>query len=167
MNYVIPATILTVFLIAIIKKVPLFDTFSEGVKEALSLLKTLLPAITAIFLAIEIFRVSGLSKLLSDALAYPLSFLGIPKELIELLILKPISGSGSIVALEELYEKFGVDSYISRVGSVISAAGDTIVYIVAVYFSTLEDKRSGAAIPISVFATLCGTVIACLLCRVM
>lgn len=165
MNYIVPVIIISVFMLGVIKKVPLFDTAIEGIKEAIKLTVSVLPYLIALFILIELLRESGLSALLADVLKGPLSYLGIPPEIIELLVLKPISGSGSLVALENIYKTYGADSYVGRVASVISASSDTIVYVTAVYFSTLEDKRSGAAVPISLIATLIGTVAACFIVR--
>ncbi len=167
MIYLIPITILATLFLGIVKKVSIFDSFIDGTKATTTLLKSLIPYLVAIFIAIELFRASGLSQKLADILAYPFSLIGVPSELIELIVLKPISGSGSLVALENIFKEFGADSYIGRVASVLSASSDTIVYIVAVYFSTLKDKKSGPAIPIALGATIFGTIIACLICKVI
>ncbi len=165
MNYVVPVIIVSVFILGLIKKVPLFDTAIDGIREAIKLTVSVLPYLIALFILIELFRESGLSALIADALSVPLSYLGIPSEITELLVLKPISGSGSLVALENIYKTYGADSYVGRVASVISASSDTVVYVTTVYFSTLEDKRSGAALPISLIATFVGTVAACFIVR--
>ena len=95
----------------------------------------------------------------------PFSLLGIPKELSELLILRPLSGSGSLVILQNIYDSYGVDSYPARVASVIMGSTDTIMYVVAVYFAGSKNKKSGFAIPIAVFVSVAATVLACLLCK--
>ena len=115
----------------------------------------------------EIFRASGLSVKLSELLAIPLSYIGIPKELCELLILRPLSGSGSLAVVEKIFSEYGVDSYVARSASVIMASNDTIFYIAAVYLSSCKDKSAGAAIAISLVSSLMGAICACLLCRVM
>lgn len=165
MNYVIPALLLITFILALYKKVPLFDSFTEGAKEAGKLVIGLIPYLAAIFIAIELMRQSGLSDKLGNFFAPALSLLGIPKELAELLILRPLSGSGSLILLENIYRDYGADSYAARVASVIMASTDTVFYIAAVYFSTSKDKKTGAAIPISLVATFIGTILAAFLCR--
>jgi|AGTN01.1.fsa_nt_gi Uncharacterized membrane protein len=165
MSYIIPALMLITFAVALIKKVSLFDSFTEGAKDALNLILNLLPYLAVIFIAVELMRESGLSGMIGKALAPVFSLLGIPKELSELIILRPLSGSGSLVLLEKIYAEYGADSYPARVASVIMASTDTVFYISAVYFSNLKDKKSGLAVPISLFATLIGTVFAALLCK--
>lgn len=163
--YTIPVLLLITFVIAFVKKVPLYDSFASGIKDALKLIIDLLPYLTAIFFAVSLLRASGLSALLAQLLERPFMLLGIPKELSELLILRPLSGSGSLVLLQNIYTTYGVDSYPGRVASVIMGSTDTIMYVVAVYFAGSKNKRSGLAIPISIFISICATFAACLLCK--
>lgn len=167
MIYVVPAIIILTVLCAVVKKISVYDSFIVGIRESLSLVVSLLPYLASVFMLIEIFRVSGLSQRLSDVLAIPLGWLGIPKELCELLILRPLSGSGSLAVVENIFAEYGVDSYAARCASVIMASNDTVLYITAVYLSTSKDKSAGAAIPISIVSSLFGAVAACLLCRIM
>lgn len=165
--YVVPAVLLATFIAAAVKRIKVYESFLKGIQESLALVIQLLPYLASIFMLIEIFRISGLSKILSDFLAVPFSYLGIPKELIELLILRPLSGTGSLALVETIFTQYGVDSYIARCASVIMASNDTIFYVVAVYFSAAKDKKSGAAIPISIISSFLGAVLTCFLCRFM
>ncbi|MCL2630205.1 MAG: spore maturation protein [Firmicutes bacterium] len=167
MNYIIPIFILITLIIAVIKKVNVFNSFAEGMKEAIKLTVNILPYLASVFILVELMRASGLSLMIGKAVAPALTFLGIPKELAELLILRPLSGSGSLVFLESLYSTYGVDSYPARVASVIMGATDTILYISAVYLSTSKEKRSGLAIPISLIASFVGVILASWLCLIM
>jgi spore maturation protein B len=165
--YLVPIILLATFVVAVIKKIKIYDSFIIGIRESLALVINLLPYLASIFMLIEIFKVSGLSVKLTNLLATPLSYLGIPKELIELLILRPLSGSGSLALVETIFTEYGVDSYVARSASVIMASNDTILYVVAVYLSASKDKKSGAAIIISIFASLMGAILTCFLCRFM
>src|SRR5690554_2156186 len=164
---IIPFLLLITLLYALIKNIPVYDSFVEGAKEAITLVVKILPYIAVIMLAIELMQISGLSRILGKAVSPVFGFLGIPTELSELLILRPLSGSGSLSLLEKIYEDYGVDSYVARCASVIMGCSDTILYIVAVYFSTSKDKKSGLAIPISLAATFLGAILSCALCRIL
>ncbi|MFA5449345.1 MAG: nucleoside recognition domain-containing protein [Clostridia bacterium] len=165
MIYTVPILLLITFVIAIVKKVSLFDSFTEGSKEAMTLILNLIPYLTAIFIAVELMRASGLSVIIGKSLAPVFTLLGVPHELAELIILRPLSGSGSLVLLESIYRDYGLDSYPARVASVIMGSTDTVFYITAVYFSTVKEKRTGLAVPIALVASLFGTVLAAFLCR--
>ena len=64
-----------------------------------------------------------------------MGYLGIPPEITELMMLVPISGSGTIALVEEVFAEFGVDSYVAKCASVVAGGSETIFYISAVYLS--------------------------------
>ncbi|MCQ2603069.1 MAG: hypothetical protein MJ193_03970 [Clostridia bacterium] len=163
--YILPALFVILIIVSAVKCVKVYDCFLDGGKESLSLVKTVFPYIGAIFISIELLKSSGLSSLIAHALSTPLSYLGIPKEIAELLLFVPLSGNGTIALLESIISTYGVDSYVAKCASVIAGGSETIFYISAVYMSKSDVKRLGCAIPVSLFCTLLGTVIACLLCR--
>ena len=165
--YLIPGIILIMTVFAVYKRVKVYDCFLDGTKEALSLVKTIFPYIATIYIVIVLFKASGLSSHLGNILAVPLGYLGIPKEIAELILLVPISGNGTIALLEDIIATYGVDSYVAKCASVVAGGSETIFYISAVYLSNCAVKRLNRAIPISLFCTLIGVVIACALCRIM
>lgn len=165
MTYVIPVLLLLSLLFAVWKKASVYDSFVEGGREAARLMVTLSPYLISVFVFIEVFEASGLNVYVCKYLGYVFSVFGIPNELSELIVIRPISGSGSLGVLQNIYEKYGVDSYVGRCASAICGASDTIFYIVAVYLSASSEKKAPLAIPISLFSTFVGTIAACFFCR--
>lgn len=165
--YVLPVIIIALTVYAIVKKVKVYDCFLDGAKDGLALVKAVFPYIASIYVVIVLFKESGLSHVVSGWLSVPLSYLGIPPEITELMLLVPISGNGTIALLEDIIVTYGADSYIARCASVVAGGTETIFYISAVYMSKCKDKRLVGAIPISLFCTLIGVVSGCALCRVM
>ena len=115
----------------------------------------------------DLFRERGLIFYLSSFLSPVFSFLGIPKELCELVLIRPFSGSASLAILEEIYDSFGADSYVSRCASTIMGSSETVFYIATIYFSQTKAKRLMYAIPVALFCTFVGAIISCLVCRAM
>jgi len=167
MALIIPIIFIAVFLFAAIKRVNIYDSFTEGVKSALKFTVSLLPCLAAIFMMCALFEESGLSDKLTALLAPVFGALGIPEELTKLVLIKPFSGSGSLAYLNEVIQKYGADSYISRCACVLFGSSETVFYISAVYFAGLKVKKLAAPIVCVLVATLVSTVIACLVCRVM
>lgn len=165
MNYFIPALLLITFVAGIVKKVNLFDSFTDGIKEATSLTLNLIPYLVAVFIIMYMMRESELTTHLAKLINPLFSYLGIPNEVTELIILRPLSGSGSLVVLENIYTQYGVDSYVARVASVMMASTDTLFYVVATYLSTSKDKSTSYAIPISLFTSFLGVILASILCK--
>ncbi|MDE7070648.1 MAG: spore maturation protein [Clostridia bacterium] len=164
-KYILPIFILLVIVIAFIKKVPVYDNFVKGSKESLSIVLSIFPYICAVLVAVELFSLSGLNAYFAKIMSPVLTFLGIPEELCELLIIRPLSGNGSLALLEDIYKTHGADAYISRCASVIVGASETVFYVGTVYFSTTKVKKLRYAIPISLVACYFGAIMACVLCK--
>lgn len=171
MNYffalLIPLIFIASFLFASIKKVKVYDSFVGGAKKAIPLIISIFPYLAAVTMLSTLLEVSGLNALFARWLAPVFSFFGVPTEIAPLILIKPMSGSGSIAMLAELLEKYGVDSYIARCACVAHGASETIFYVGAVYFSGLKRKRLSAALLISVFAYLSAVVFGCMFCLIL
>lgn len=167
MSYLVPLILLSSFVLTLVKRISLYDSLTDGIKEALTLSIKLCPNLVAVFMAISLMQASGMSKLLADFISPVFLYLGIPKELLELILLRPLSGSGSLAILEGIYTSYGVDSFISVSASIIMGSTETIFYVVGVYFQSERDKKTGLAIPIALFASFVGTVVACAIARLI
>lgn len=163
--YILPILIILVFAFSFIRHVPVFDSFAEGAKEALKLVVAIFPYIAGIYVCVTLFRISGLAAAFTEIVTPFFNFIGIPPELTELIVIRPMSGSGSLALIEKIYEDYGADSYIARCASVIMGSSETIFYVAAVYFSTTKVKRLRYGIPIAIVATLVGAIMSCLICR--
>lgn len=165
MIYILPLILISIFIYCLIKNIPAYDHFVDGAKKSFSLVLSILPYLIAIFIFIELMTVSGISTWLTTALSPVLEILGIPKELAELIILRPFSGSGSLGLVENIYNKHGVDSYISLCASVIVGASDTIFYVISVYFSTIKINKFRYLLPVCLIACFVGSIASCLFVR--
>ena len=164
-SYIVPALIVLLFVYANFKKVNTYQTFVEGSKNSLFLIFDIFAYIMAIFVIIELFNVSGLSAKLTQILSPVFNFFGIPTQLTQLIIVKPFSGSGGLALLQQIFDNYGVDSYISRCACVILGSSETVFYVSAVYFSKTSVKKLGFAIPIALISTIVSVILGCAICR--
>ena len=165
--YIVPVLIILLFIFANIKKVNTYQSFVDGAKNSLNLIFDIFAYIVAIFVIIELFNVSGLSAKFTTMLSPIFNFLGIPTELTELIIVKPFSGSGGLAMIQQVFDSYGVDSYISRCACVILGSSETVFYVSTVYFSKTSVKKLGFAIPIALISTIISVILGCALCRVI
>ena len=166
-KYFIPVLFLLIFVFAIIKKVKPYDAFTLGAKSAIPYAVNIFPYLASIFVMTELFEASGLSTFISGLVAPAFSFFGIPKELTRLVLIKPFSGSGALATVADIYQTYGVDSYISRCASVIYGSSETVFYIAAVYFAGVKNKKLFKPILISLVASFFSIVFACFICKIM
>ena len=79
-----------------------------------------------------------------------------------MILLRPISGSGSIALLENLLKTCGPDSLPGRVASVMAASTETTFYTIAVYFGAVRIKKTRYALPAALTADVVCTVVSIL-----
>ncbi len=163
--YIIPIIFLVVLLASFIRRREPYGGFIDGAKKAVDLTVNVFPYLLAIMVAVEAFRVSGASSYLADAVAPVLEKAGLPKQLAELLFLRPVSGAGSLAILDGIYKSYGADSYIGRCASVIYGSSETVFYVSTIYFSQSKVRNLRYAIPVALVATYSGCIIGCALLR--
>lgn len=167
MNYAVPIILILVLAYGLVKRVNVYDGFISGAKKSFDLSVSVFPYLAAMFIMVNALRASGLDAVIIKYLAPPFELLGVPKQVVQLLLLRPFSGSGSLAVLSDVYAQYGVDTYVGRCASVIMGSSETVFYVASVYFAETKVKRTGFAIPIALFCNLVGGVAACLLCRIM
>ena len=157
---------LAVAVIGLLAKVPLFDSFVRGASKALRLVAGIFPYLAAVFVCVQLFTESGLMAKVCDLLAPVLGAVGVPAELTPLLIVKPLSGSGSLTVLEQIIREHGADSTISRQAAVLTGCSETVFYVAAVYLGTVKAKRLRYGLPVALACTFFGAIVSCWICTV-
>ncbi len=165
--YILPVLFILLFAYCIYKRINTYDHFVKGAKGAIKLVVDIFPFIASIMIAVALLRVSGITTRLTEVLSPIFNALGIPPELTELVLLRPFTGSGSYALLEDVLTTYGADSYIARCACVIMGCSETIFYVATVYLSQTKVKKLFYAIPVALLCSLVGTILACLLCKVM
>ena len=90
-NLAIPFTILMILVYGLIEKNKVFDAFLDGAKEGLEIVLKIFPTLIGLFIAIGALRYSGILDFIIKIIYPEIKFLGIPKEIMPLAILRPIS----------------------------------------------------------------------------
>lgn len=165
--FIIPILLILLLLYAWRKKVNAYGAFANGAKGAIDLCLDIFPFLVTIFVVVELFSTSGLAGHLADILAPALTFVGIPTELTQLILIRPFSGSASLTLVEDIFSNYGADSYISRCASVIMGSSETVFYVATVYFSQTKTKKLAYAIPVALLCTVVGAIFSCWICRIM
>lgn len=167
MNYVVPILLIAVLVTGLFKRVNVYDGFVLGARKSFDLTLSVFPYLAAIFIMVNALHASGLDVYVTKLLSPPFRLLGVPEEVVQLVLLRPFSGSGSLAILTDVYKQYGTDSYVGRCASVIMGSSETVFYVASVYFSGTRVRKTGWAIPIALFCNLLGAVTACLLCRII
>lgn len=154
-------------LYAALSRVKVYEEFVEGAKEGFQVAIRIIPFLVAILMAVGMFRGAGGIELLSRLLGNLLAYVGFPVQLLPLVLMRPLSGSGSNALLLELVQANGPDSLVSRMGATIMGSTETTFYVIAVYFGSVAIRRTRHAVASGLLADLAGVIAAIIICRMM
>ncbi|HBM98803.1 MAG TPA: spore maturation protein [Ruminococcus sp.] len=141
MEFVMPVFAGIVVIFGLVKRVPVFDIFLKGAKEGMLLLYNIAPTIMGLVFAVDLLRSSGAINVICNFVEPAADFLGFPKEIVPMVLLRPVSGSGSTALLTSLYQDCGPDSFAGQVASVLAGSSETTFYAVAMYFGSIKVKK--------------------------
>lgn len=158
-------SIIALFLVlAMRKKVNVYEEFIEGAKGGFEVAITVVPYLVAMLAALAVFRASGALDGLLDGFRWFCSIFGlIQAEFIDALpvaFMKPFSGSGARALMLESFETFGVDSFPAKVAATFQGSTETTFYVLALYFGSVGIKDTRYAAGGGLLADLAGIIAA-------
>ena len=166
-NSIIPIVILVIVVHGKIKGVDIYDSFVKGAIDGLKATWTILPYIIGIFLAIGIFK-SGKGIDMLEFIFKPITnLMSIPKELIGLIVIKPLSGSGALGMYNELATRVGMGTLIEQMGATIVGSSETIFYTMAIYFGSLKIKNTRHTLTCAMLSHIAGVIAAVFICYIL
>lgn len=165
--WIVPALLVLVPVYGLARGVNVYQAFVDGAAEAWPITRQLLPYMVAIFTAIGLFRSTGAMLAFTRALGPVVGRLGIPTEVVPLVLVRPLSGNAALALVIDLMRRHGADSMAARIGATMNGAADTTFYIVAVYFAHVGVRRTRWALPVGLIGDLAGFAAAVWICTVM
>lgn len=168
-NILLFSAIMLFLLAGVRKKVELFPTFVEGAKEGFQTVVTIIPYQIAMFVGISVFRECGALGYITDGLGWCFSQLGMNTDFVPALpcaILKPLNGAGARAMMLDVFQNYGVDSFVGHVCSTIQGSTDTTMYILAVYFGSVGVSKFRYAAGYGLMADLIGITAAICVCYI-
>ena len=157
-NILIPLLVLGVVLYGIIKKVDVYDVFIEGAKEGINIGISIFPYMLGMILGINILLKSNFLDVIFNFLKPLFDFIDIPIDILPMALLRPVSGSAALSILNNILTNFGPDSFIGRLASTIQGSTDTTIYILTLYFGTVNIKKIRYSLWAGLIADLGGIV---------
>jgi len=165
--WAIPVLLVGIPLVGLLRKVKVYDVFIDGAKEGFNVAVRIIPFLVGILVAIGMFRASGAMDLLTEGLRPVMKATGFPAELIPLVILRTLSGSGSLALTTDIIKRYGADSLISRTAATLYGGSETTFYVLAVYFGAVGVKRTRHAIPSALVGDVVAAITAAAVCSWM
>jgi spore maturation protein B len=166
-KYAIAFVFLIILLSGAYNGVKVYDIFVDGAKEGAYTILKIIPSLVGLFVAIEVLKASGALELIIYAVAPLTTITGIPREVLPLVLLRPISGSASLAMVVGIIENYGPDSFIGRVASVMMGSTETIFYTLAIYFGSVGIKKIRYALFVALVADTVSILLSVWVCTLV
>lgn len=158
-NGLLPLLGVSMVLYGFARGIKVYEAASRGAKEGFDVAIRVLPFLVLILMAVGIFRASGLMDQLV-AWAGPLtSQLGLPADVLPQVLVRPLSASGALATMSDLFKHAGPDSFSGQLASVLYGSSETTFYILAVYFGAVSVRRTRQALWVCLSADLASLLI--------
>ena len=170
-NYVsviaMPTIILIIIALSFLEKNKVFDIFLDGAKEGIRIVYSIFPTLVGLFVAVGALRSSGILDLIINFFSPIIEFAKIPREIMPLTILRPISGSAAMAVATDIMNNYGVDSKIGQIASVVMGSTETTVYTIAVYTSCIKIKNTRGVLIAALIADIVGMLVSVVICNIL
>lgn len=167
MSIVVPLILAFVGVFSLCRGTDVFSALTDGARDGLKVVLTMLPPLVAILTAVSMLRASGAMEALTRLVSPLLGAVGIPPETAPLILVRPLSGSGALAVGSEIISAFGPDSAAGRAAAVMLGSTETTFYTVAVYFGAAGVKRTRHTIPAALCADAAGFLAAAFFARIL
>ena len=158
--WILPIILLIVLTVALAKKIPVYEQFTEGAKDGFKISIKIIPYLVAIIVGISMFRASGAVDILGKFLNPVFETFKIPPQTLMVMITRSLSGSATLGVLGDIINQTGVDSYATKLAAIITGSSETTFYVASVYFGAVGIKKFRYALLSGIMADITGLIAA-------
>lgn len=165
--WALPALLIIILTVGIVKKVPIYEEFTDGAKDGFKVAINIIPYLVAIVVGISMLRASGAIEMCANFLAPILTKLHVPADTLPLMIVRSLSGSAALGVFSDIANNLGPDSYATKLAAVMVGSSETTFYVLAVYFGAVGISKIRYALIVGLLADIVGIIAAILVCSLM
>ena len=166
-NIIIPLVIFYIVAEGILAKTNIYEDFVKGAKDGFQVVIRIMPTLIGLMVAVGILRASGFLDFVGRITGGLTDSLGYPSELIPVTIIKMFSSSAATGLVLDLFKRYGTDSYIGLVTSIMMSCTETVFYTMSVYFMAAKVTKTRFTLVGALLSTLAGIVASVLLAQGM
>lgn len=165
--WALPVILIGILTFGLVKKVPLYEEFTEGAKDGFKVAVKIIPYLVAIIVGISMLRASGAIDMLAHIMAPVLNKFNVPVDVLPLMIVRSLSGSGALGVFSDIANNLGPDSYATKLAAIMVGSSETTFYVLAVYFGAVGISKIRYALIVGLLADLVGIIAAVSVCHCM
>lgn len=162
--WAIPTILFVILTMGLIKKVAIYEEFTEGAKDGFKVAVNIIPYLVAIIVGVSMLRASGAIDSLANIIEPLLNKFMIPIEAIPVMITRSLSGAATLGLFSDVAYNLDPDSYAAKLCAIIVGSSETTFYVLAVYFGSVGIKKLRYALLTGILADIIGVVVAVIVC---
>ena len=124
-----------------------------------------MPTLIGLLVAVGILRASGLLDAVSSVFSNIISSKMIPGEIIPVFVVRLFSNSAATGLVLDIFKKYGTDSMLGFISSIMVSSTETVFYTMSVYFMSVNIKKTRWTLSGAMLATIAGTIASVLLAK--
>lgn len=163
--WALPFIIVTILTLGLIKKVPIYEVFTEGAKDGFKVAINIIPYLVAIIVAISMLRASGAIEMLAQALSSVLTRFHVPADVLPVIFVRPLSGSAALGLFSDIATNLGPNAYATKLSAVMVGSSETTFYVLAVYFGSVGITKFRYALWVGLIADIIAAIMSIIVCR--
>lgn len=157
-DVIIPVLIFFIVGYGYVSRVKVYETFLKGAKDGLKIVVDIVPTLIGLMMAVGMLRASGFFDMLGGVLGPVTEKVGLPAQLMPLLVVKLFSSSAATGLVLDIFKTSGPDSYAGMLTSILMSCTETVFYTMSVYFLAAKVTKTRYTLTGALLATLAGTV---------
>ncbi|MBT3980721.1 MAG: spore maturation protein [Bacteriovoracaceae bacterium] len=159
--------IAVILLFGVGKRVDVYDAVATGGKEGFQVAVKIIPFLVAILVAVGMLRASGAIDLFVNYVSPVMNYFGVPSEVLPMALIRTLSGSGGYAVAADIMKQYGVDSLIGQIVSTMQGSTETTFYVIAVYFGSIQIRKSRHTLAACLFADTVGIISSIWICKLV
>lgn len=165
--WTLPVILIIILTMGLIKRVPIYEVFTDGAKEGFKVSVNIIPYLVAIIVAISMLRASGIIEFIGGICAPLFLKFNIPVDVTPIMIVRSLSGSAALGIFSDIAHSLGAENYATTLSAVMVGSSETTFYVLAVYFGAVGISKLRYAVLVGILADIIGIIAAITVCNAM
>lgn len=157
-DIIIPLIIFFVVGYGMVSGIKVYETFLKGAKDGLTVVVEIMPTLIGLMVAVGVLRASGFFETLGNFLRPLTEKVGLPAQVVPLLIVKMFSSSAATGLVLDIFKTNGPDSYAGMLTSILMSCTETIFYTMSVYFLAARVTKTRYTLKGALISTFVGMI---------
>ena len=158
-DIMIPLLIFGIVGYGILNRQNIYEEFIDGAKDGFQTVIGIMPTLIGLLTAVAVLRSSGLLDWLGKGIGQLTEHVGLPGELVPLILVRTFSYSAAVGLLTDLYARFGTDSTIGYTASLLMCCTETVFYTMSLYLLHVGIKKSRYILPGALVSMAAGILV--------